>query len=152
MEDNNQFKNSSQYKYYRHKLLFHLICAFAFLIINIFVSILLMISSNISDNRLNKFFVVWIIVCFCLVIVYYLPILIYFLIKIKQIVSDTYKERMATVIKINEISYSKSEFHLSFEKSSELYDVVAYKKFLDEKQYRIGSKINVLQGDKNILL
>ena len=153
MADNKQYKNSSQYKYYRHRFIYYLICAFAFIVINTVTSMILMISSNIGDDRLNNFFVVWIIVFPCMDIMFYTPFVIYHLIKIRRIANDVYKTRIATIVEINKITYYKIGLCLSLESSSELYDVVVYRRFSDEKQYRVvGSKINVLEGDNNILL
>lgn len=73
-------------------------------------------------------------------------------IKIKQISSDVYEVVTGTIIKINEITYYKSEYHLSFENSCNIDYVIIYKKFLDESQYKTGSKIIVLQGKNNILI
>ena len=141
------YKMTSQYKWFHNRFFFHLFCACLWFVIIIILFLLIIADANLK--KLAFFFLIY----GCIVVVIFCgTIMAYYGIKLIKISNDSYQIKEVEIVNVYEISAKKIELTILTE-TNEKEEIMINKIFLDpEISLKKGTKINVLQGNKNILL
>ena len=139
------YKMTSQYKWYHNRLFFHLFSAFIWLVVIILIFLL-----TIFDLKKIAFFF---LIYGCIVIVMFCgTIITYYGIKLLNISKDNYQTKEVKVVNVYEISARKIELIILTEAQVKK-KIIIYKIFLDSSiSLKQNTKINVLEGNSNILI